>query len=554
MRRDLRRDAVRAAAALFGVAWAVELVRTRDRALIAVGAFALGLTVCAALGARRSTGAPPGQRLDDRARTEPATGPGTGPGTNPATAPETAPGTEAVTGPVTRHRGHDQLTGVLDRQGAIDALERALDGATPANPVGLIAIDLDRFTHVNDALGHRAGDRFIQVVADRLVRSIDAGATAGRTGGDELIAVLPGYDLTASLAVANRVAAVLGHPVHVDGREMPSSVSIGVAVGPVHGGTSTELLRHAGAALHRAKAGGRGRVDAFDGPMLSELTERLESEQALRRALDGGDITAFFQPEIDATTGHVVGAELLARWIRRDGTVSDAIDFIDVAAQAGLLERLTEHVMQEARPVIRKLSALGLPDGFRFRINLPPRATERSWRENPLDGLIQGIEPRLLTVDVTEAAVANDLAAAAANLAAVRGRGVRVCLDDFARGVSSLSLLRRLPLDEVRIDRMSIDTITVHPHDRAIVRSIIGLVREIGLTATADGVETGAQADVLIALGCIRHQGHLYSRALPASEFDTYLVHAMADRFEQQVGALSAAPQQDHPIWPDGNG
>jgi EAL domain-containing protein (putative c-di-GMP-specific phosphodiesterase class I) len=213
-----------------------------------------------------------------------------------------------------------------------------------------------------------------------------------------------------------------------------------------------------------------------------------------------------------------------------------------------LLERLTDHVMQQARPLIRRLSTLGLPEGFRFRVNLPPRATERSWRDNPIDSLIDGIEPSLITVDVTESAVIDDLAAAAANLASLRVRGVRVCLDDFARGVSSLSLLRRLPLDEVRIDRTSIDTITAHPHDRAIVRSIISLVREIGLTATADGVETGAQADVLIALGCIRHQGHLYSRALPASEFDSYVTRSMVERFAQQ--SMQPKPAiEDYPLW-----
>jgi diguanylate cyclase (GGDEF)-like protein len=444
---------------------------------------------------------------------------------------------------------HDPLTGLFNRRGALDALDAALATATPTEPVGLLYLDLDRFKHINDTLGHRGGDQFIAVIADRLSRSIDPGATAGRIGGDEFIAVLPGCDLGASMAIASRITAVLAQPVHAEGREVPSSVSVGVAVGPAHGEGSSELLRHANAALHRAKARGRNRVDVFDGTVRSELNERLDSEQALRRALDDGDIVAYFQPEIDATTGQVVGAELLARWIRRDGTVASAMDFIGVAAQAGLLERMTDLVMQQARPLIRRLSMLGLPDGFRFRVNVPPRATERSWRENPLDSLIQGIEPSLLTVDVTEAAVVDDLAAAAANLAAVRVRGVRICLDDFARGVSSLSLLRRLPLDEVRIDRTSIDAITAHPHDRAIVRSIIGLVREIGLTATADGVETGAQADALIALGCIRHQGHLYSRALPASEFDSYLARAMAERFEQQVTALTHPPE-DYSDWP----
>lgn len=444
---------------------------------------------------------------------------------------------------------HDPLTGLFNRRGAIDSLETALAVATDRSPVGLLYLDLDRFKHINDTLGHRGGDQFIAVIADRLSRSIDPGATAGRIGGDEFIAVLPNCDLGASMAIATRIASVLGQPVHAEGREVPSSVSIGVAVGPDHGVGSSELLRHANAALHRAKGAGRNRVEIFDGSVRSELNQRVDSEQALRRALDDGDIVAFFQPEVDATTGNVVGAELLARWLRRDGTVVPAGEFLHIAAQAGLLERMTDHLMQQARPLIRRLSTLGLPEGFRFRLNLPPRATERSWRDNPLDVLLHGVDPTLLTVDVTEAAVVDDLPAAAANLAALRVRGVRVCLDDFARGVSSLSLLRKLPIDEVRIDRTSIDTITAHPHDRAIVRSIISLVREIGLTATADGVETGAQADVLIALGCIRHQGHLYSRALPASEFDSYLSASMVKRYAQDIGLVNAE-SIDMPQWP----
>jgi diguanylate cyclase (GGDEF)-like protein len=436
---------------------------------------------------------------------------------------------------------HDPLTGLFNRRGAIDALDRALAEASETSPVGLLYLDLDRFKHINDSLGHRGGDQFLAAIADRLARSIDPGATAGRIGGDEFIAVLPGCDIGASMAIAGRITSTLGQPVHAEGREVPSSVSIGISVAPLHGTDASELLRYANAALHRAKGAGRNRVEVFDGSVRTELNSRVDTEQALRRALDDGDIVPFFQPEIDATTGHVVGAELLARWLRRDGVIVPAAEFLQLAANAGLLERMTDSVMQQARPLIRRLSTLGLPDGFRFRVNLPPRATERSWRENPLDTLISGVDPTLLTVDVTEAAVIDDLAAAAANLASLRVRGVRVCLDDFARGVSSLSLLRRLPIDEVRIDRQAIDAIAVHPHDRAIVRSIIAVVREIGLAVTAEGVETGAQADALIALGCVRQQGHLYAPALPAIEFESFLLQRLAEGY--------VAGEQQHADW-----
>jgi diguanylate cyclase (GGDEF)-like protein len=436
---------------------------------------------------------------------------------------------------------HDPLTGLHNRRGTLEVLEQQLAGADASRPVGLLFCDLDRFKAVNDALGHRGGDRFISIIADRLLRSLDTGSIAGRMGGDEFVVVMPGHDIEQAAVIANRLVGVLAQPVHAEGRDMPSSVSVGVACAPVHGTAASELLRHANAALYRAKASGRNRVELFDSSMQKELVDRLEGEQALRRAIDDDEIVGFFQPEIDATSGDVVGAELLARWVPRVGRIVPAHEFMAAATSAGLLNRITEKVIGSARPHIRRLALLGLPPGFRFRVNIAPEATERMWRDDPLQEIVKGIDPSLVTVDVSETAVDGDSTIAAATLASFRASGGRVCLDDFARGVLSLSLLRRLPLDEVRIDRVSIDTITAHPHDRAIVRSIIALVREIGLAVTADGVESGAQADALIALGCVRQQGHLYSPALTAGEFEDFLLARLAERY-----ALSAGQQ---PTW-----
>jgi len=428
---------------------------------------------------------------------------------------------------------HDPLTGLFNRRGTLELLDQVILGMDQSKPVGLLFCDLDRFKAVNDALGHRGGDRFISIIADRLMRSLEPGSVAGRMGGDEFVVVMPGHDMAGAALVANRLVGVLAQPVYAEGREMPSSVSIGVAAAPLHGATASELLRHANAALYRAKAGGRNRVELFDGSMADEMLVRLEGEQALRRAIDDGEIVAFFQPEIDASNGHIIGAELLARWVRRDGMVVPATDFLAVAQSAALLDRITDRVISSARPHMRRLAMLGLPEDFRFRINLASEKGDHRWRDDVIETILQGLHPGVITVDVHESAVTGDLPAAAANLATFRSRGGRVCLDDFARGVSSLSLLRRLPLDEVRIDRLSIDTIGSHPHDRAIVRSIIALVREIGLAVTADGVETGAQADALIALGCVRQQGHLYAPALPPEQFENYLLARMAERYAQ---------------------
>lgn len=434
---------------------------------------------------------------------------------------------------LTHQATHDALTGLLNRRGVFETLETLVPAATADEPLGVLFLDLDRFKAVNDALGHRGGDHFLRIVADRIDRCLKSDGIAGRIGGDEFIVALPGADEKATVAMAHQLQSVLGHGINADGRELPSSVSIGIAHAPTHGRTVSELLANANLALYRAKADGRSRTTHFDVELAHENRQRIDEELRLRRAIDDGDIVPFFQPELDATSGNIVGAELLARWVQPNGMVVPAHEFMDLAVNAGLLDKVTERVLGGARRQIRRLALLGLPEGFRFRVNLAPHSTERPWRNNPIDTLVHGIDPSLLTVDIRESFVNVDLSSAAANLAEFRDRGGRVCLDDFAQGVSSLSMLRRLPLDEVRIDHISIDTITSHPHDRAIVRSIIALTREIGLEVTADGVENGAQADALIALGCVRQQGHLYAPALPEDSFENYLLRRLAEQYVQ---------------------
>jgi diguanylate cyclase (GGDEF)-like protein len=427
---------------------------------------------------------------------------------------------------------HDALTGLLNRRGMFETLD-TLVNETSTDPVGVLFLDLDRFKAVNDTLGHRGGDHFLRIVSNRIERCIQANGVAGRIGGDEFVIALPGYDEQSTVAVAHQLQGVLSQAIHAAGRELPSSVSIGIAHAPTHGTNVGEVLSNANVALYQAKTSGRSRVTHFNNDLARENRNRMDLELRLRRAIDDGDIVPFFQPELDASTGMIVGAELLARWVQPNGTVIPAHEFMGLAVRAGLLDRVTERVFGGARRQIRRLAVLGLPDGFRFRVNLAPHSTERPWRDNPIDLLVSGIDPHLLTVDVRESFVTVDLPSAASNLSEFRARGGRVCLDDFAQGVSSLSMLRRLPLDEVRIDRISIDTITTHPHDRAIVRSIIALTREIGLEVTADGVETGAQADALIALGCVRQQGHLYAPALPEEAFENYLLRRLAEQYVQ---------------------
>lgn len=420
---------------------------------------------------------------------------------------------------------HDPLTGLYNRRGTLDLLEHHFARVSDTRPLAMLYLDLDRFKAVNDALGHRGGDKFINEIATRIADTVPPGAIAGRMGGDEFVVVLPKHDADRANQVATQIVEAVARPVVAEGREVPSSCSIGLAVAPRYGTTATELMRNANNALYKAKNAGRDRVEAFDDEMYGEVQFRIRTEQALRKALESGEIVPFFQPEVDAVTGTIIGAELFARWVT-GGKVVTAHEFIEAARSAQLLHRVTEQVINGAKPHIQRLAEAGLPRGFRFRVNVSPDTVGSrgiTWADDPIAQLLGGIDPRLLIVDVHESSMIDDEAGAAHSLERFRAAGGRVCLDDFARGVSGLSLLRRLPLDEVRIDRLSLDSITSHPHDRAIVRAVIGLVRDIGLMVTADGVETSPQADALVALGCIRHQGHLYAAPMPLTEFLQHL-------------------------------
>ena len=254
----------------------------------------------------------------------------------------------------------------------------------------MLYLDLDRFKAVNDALGHRGGDKFIIEVANRIAKSVPQGSFAGRMGGDEFVVVLPKYHLDQALEVAQRIVTAVARPITAEGREVPSSCSIGVAVAPRYGTTATELMKNANNALYKAKNAGRDRVEMFDDDMYAEVQFRNRTEQALRNALEQGEIVPFFQPEIDAATGAIVGAELFARWVT-NGKVVAAHEFIAVARSASLLQQVTEQVIHGARPQMQRLAGSGMAPGFRFRINVSPDtvgARGVTWADDPIGQLL----------------------------------------------------------------------------------------------------------------------------------------------------------------------
>lgn len=425
---------------------------------------------------------------------------------------------------------HDFLTGLLNRQGLLDHLETTLRSEERINKVAVMFLDIDRFKGVNDSLGHDAGDHLLQTIAERLQNQLPPGCRVGRLGGDEFVVVMAAAShLDPVIDLATKIACSLDEPIDVNGRPLRISTSIGVAIGPEGDDSARDMISFANAALHRAKHAGRNRVEVFTPLIRTEMQMRATEEDSLRRSIEAGDVVPFFQPEYDAATGILVGAEILARWLRNDGTITSASVMLALADDASTLDRLTAVVMAQATPTIGRLTALGLPTGFRFRVNLPHLCTPSAWRAGYMGSYFDGVNLNQMTIDVRESAVESDLDTAIDVLSDLRSRGARICLEVDAFEGASLNVLRSLPLDEIRVDRTHVDSLSNRSDDRSLVRTVVNVAIDMGIVVSADGVETGAQADALLALGCSRHQGHLYSPAITTWAMEDLIVANCVD-------------------------
>ena len=324
-------------------------------------------------------------------------------------------------------------------------------------------------------------------------------------------------------------------PFQVDEQEIAVTSSIGVVHGPHQGPAGRDLLRHADAALHRAKAEGKDRYELFDDRLRSVLARQVDEEQALRMALERGEIVPWYQPIVDAGTRRIVGAELLARWLPPDGPAVRAGSFISMMHESGLIEQFSEQVIQAGVIDLERWIEQGLPDGFRLSVNLPPRYVSRSGRVERLTELLRNAPCERLTAEVTETSVVDDLDLAARRLAELRSFGMTVVLDDFGTGSASLTLLQRVPLDGVKIDRSFVKHIATDARDRALVGGFIQLASTINLEVTAEGIEDPAQVKALLALGCPRQQGYLHGTAMTADEL--YIAVPMRPKRGARSGA-----------------
>jgi len=428
---------------------------------------------------------------------------------------------------------HDPLTDLPNRVLLHDRLAEATRHTRhTGSPTALLLLDLDRFKEVNDTLGHAVGDRLLVEVAARLRGVARPSDTVARLGGDEFAVLLPTADAVRVGAVAAALRPALEESVEIDGQTLSVGVSIGSARCPDHGADGTTLLRHADVAMYVAKRGGLGHV-AYNPAHDAHDAARLALVADLRRALDRDELTVHYQPKVDAHTGRIAGVEALVRWPHPVHGLIPPDQFIPLAEQTGLIVPLTARVLDATLRQCGAWERAGLSLGVAVNISL------RNLRDPHLCAIVEGALRRhgvpavRLCLELTESVVMADVEGTRATLARLAGFGVRLAIDDFGAGYSSLSYLSRLPVHELKIDRSFVQHMVAQTADATIVASTIGLGHSLGLGVVTEGVEDARTWDALRRMGCDIGQGYYFSRPLPADDLVRWLS-------SQEVARVSA--------------
>jgi diguanylate cyclase (GGDEF)-like protein len=420
---------------------------------------------------------------------------------------------------------HDALTGLANRNLLNERLERAIASARHAgSELWVVFVDLDRFKFVNDTLGHEAGDILLKTLAERLKLAVREPDTVARMGGDEFVLVLPDGASRGGMTVIQNIMDAVAQPLQIQSHEFFLTCSIGIAAFPSDGGSAETLTKHADIAMYRAKELGRNTWQ-FYAPAMSERTlKRLEIEADLRHALERNEFLLHYQPQLDLVSGAVIGMEVLLRWHHpQHGTIAPS-RFIALAEEMGLIIPIGAWVLRQAcaQTVAWQRTGLG---HLRVAVNLSPRQFTQKGLVESIAAILAdtGLEARFLELEVTESMVMSDVEHAITILRDLKRLGLQIAVDDFGTGYSSLSYLRRFPIDVLKIDQSFVSDITHEEDDAAIVRAIISLGHGLRLSVIAEGVETSEQLDFLRDHGCNQAQGYLFSRALPAAEFEALL-------------------------------
>jgi diguanylate cyclase (GGDEF)-like protein len=415
----------------------------------------------------------------------------------------------------------DSLTGLPNRPYFLEALAERLERlrSDPAIAFAVLFIDIDRFSVINDSLGHGAGDALLRLIAARIASALPSGTELARLGGDEFVALvsLEANDSEIAASRAHDVLARLREPFSMLDSELYSGASIGIVMSDPHYAQPEELLRDADIAMYQAKKTGRGRCVIFDAVMHDRARELLILESDLRRAVARGEVTAYYQPIVDTQTGRMVSMEALARWERPDGSVAGAAEFIEVAEQTGVLTAIDAIVLAKA---CRDAKELAREFGRPCEVSVNVSAAQLTRTDIVSDILTALGESDLpassLKLEITETAIMENAEEALLVLNRLRALGLDIVVDDFGTGYSSLSYLRRLPISGLKIDRSFVIPMTTDAQAAAIVNAIVALAKTLSLKVTAEGVETVEQLDLLRSSGVDYAQGYYFSKAVPA--------------------------------------
>ena len=428
---------------------------------------------------------------------------------------------------------HDPLTGLPNRLLFTARLEYALQRAERNDAQGAVLfLDLDRFKHVNDSLGHNTGDELLRQVSGRLGLAVRREDTVARLGGDEFTVLVENLrDGDGAAILADKLIHALVDPFEVEDRKLFIGVSIGISVYPKDGRTVDQLLRNADAAMYRAKEEGRNTYRFYTEEMTALALEHIELQSQLRHAIESGQLVLHYQPQVDINDGRLIGLEALVRWEHPEQGLMPPLRFIPMAEDTGLILPLGEWVLRAACFQGRDWLDSGIDFG-RVSVNVAGKQLQRGDLLAVVRGALEdsGLPPERLELEITESFVMKEAERAIGLLRAIRALGVKLAIDDFGTGYSSLAYLKLLPFDKLKIDKSFVRDLAHDENDAAIARAVIALGHSLQFTVIAEGVETEAQRECLLRDGCDEAQGYLFGRPMPAGQIENYMPRAMEIR------------------------
>ena len=426
---------------------------------------------------------------------------------------------------------YDKLTGLPNRVRFKERLDQALATAKrQTQKLAVLVLDLDRFKRVNDTMGHSLGDRLVQAVAKRIEACVSedspprVGAFA-RLGGDEFSLLLPDLKHPAdAAAVSRRILEALSKPFRLEAQEVFITASVGIGRYPEDGSDCEALLKNADTAMYHAKGAGGNGYRLYDHSMNAAAFERLTLENGLRRALERGEFLLYYQPQIEIQSGAIAGAEALLRWRHPELGLVPPDRFIPLAEETGLILPIGEWVLRTACAQALAWRRAGLPP-VRVAVNLSARQfRDETLAESIAQALrLAELDPQGLGLEITESVIMQNASGTVNTLQELKRMGLSISVDDFGTGYSSLSYLKRFPIDVLKIDRSFVRDLATNPDDAAIASAIIAMAKSLKLDTVAEGVETEEQLAILRQYGCRLVQGFLFSKALPAEEFEVLL-------------------------------